>query len=120
MPTNPANSLPSGQCDQRTLQFNNLYFGAESGVLPFDAVNNNAFLHAAFFMGAASSIYHALQVNITKQLSRGLAIQTAYTWSHAIDNSSDPLVPTAGNQEFPRNSFDLNAERGNFERWAVT
>jgi hypothetical protein len=113
VPTNPANSFSSGQCDQRTLQFNNLYFGAESGVLPFDAVNNNAFLHTAFFTGAASSIYHALQVNITKRLSSGLAIQAAYTWSHAIDNSSDPLVPTAGNQEFPRNSFDLNAERGN-------
>src|SRR5713226_1087296 len=26
---------------QTVLQFNNLYFGAESGVLPFDAVNNN-------------------------------------------------------------------------------
>ena len=113
VPTNPANSFPSGQCDQRTLQFNNLYFGAESGVLPFDAVNNNAFLHTAFFTGAASSIYHALQMNITKRLSRGLAIQAAYTWSHAIDTSSDPLVPTAGNQEFPRNSFDLSAERGN-------
>ena len=113
VPTNPANSFSSGQCDQRTLQFNNLYFGAESGVLPFDAVNNNAFLHTAFFTGAASSIYHALQVNITKRLSRGLAVQAAYTWAHAIDNSSDPLVPTAGNQEFPRNSFDLNAERGN-------
>jgi hypothetical protein len=113
VPKNPANSFPSGQCDQRTLQFNNLYFGAESGVLPFDAVRNNAFLHAAFFTGAASSIYHALQVNVTKRLSRGLAIQGAYTWSHAIDNSSDPLVPTAGNQEFPRNSFNLAAERGN-------
>src|SRR5207245_2929863 len=66
VPTNPANSFPSGQCDQRTLQFDNLYFGAESGVLPFDAVNNNAFLHTAFFTGAASSIYHALQVNVTK------------------------------------------------------
>jgi len=28
-------------------------------------------------------------------------------------NSSDPLVPTQGGQPFPRNSFDLNAERGN-------
>ncbi len=98
---------------QTVLQFNNLYFGAESGVLPFDAVNNNAFLHAAFFTGAASSIYHALQVNITKRLSHGITMQAAYTWSHTVDNSSDPLVPTAGNQEFPRSSFDLAAERGN-------
>src|SRR5215469_12462850 len=43
----------------------------------------------------------------------GLTMQAAYTWSHAIDDSSDPLVPTANNQEFPRNSLDLAAERGN-------
>lgn len=115
VPTNPSNQgfrTPSGQCDQSTLQFDNLWFGAETGVLPFDAVNNNAFLSAEFFTNAASSIYHALQANITRRFAKGLAIQAAYTWAHAIDNSSDPLVPTAGNQEFPRNSFDLAAERG--------
>jgi hypothetical protein len=116
VPTNPSNSgfhTQSGQCDQTTLQFDNLWIGAESGVLPFDAVNNNAFLHAEFFTGVASSIYHALQTSITKRLSHGMAFQAAYTWSHAIDNSSDPLVPTMGNQEFPRNSLDPAAERGN-------
>jgi len=95
------------------LQFNNLYFGAELGLLPFDAVNNNAFLHAELFTNQGLSTYHALQANVTKRLSGGLAIQAAFTWSHAIDNASDPLVPTAGNQGFPRNSFDLNAERAN-------
>lgn len=97
----------------QVLQFNALYFGAEGGLLPFDAVNNNAFLHAEFFNNAASSIYDALQANITKRMSNGLAIEAAYTWSHAIDDSSDPLVPAAGNQGFPRNSLDLAAERGN-------
>jgi len=95
------------------LQFNNLWFGAETGSLPFDAVNNNAFLHAEVFNNAASSVYHALQANLTKRMSRGLTFQAAYTWAHAIDNSSDPLTPSAGNQEFPRNSLDLSAERGN-------
>jgi hypothetical protein len=116
VPTNPLNHgfrTPSGQCDQSTLQFDNLWFGAETGVLPFDAVNNDAFLSAEFFTNAASSIYHALQANISRRFAKGIAIQAAYTWAHAIDNSSDPLVPTAGNQEFPRNSFDLAAERGN-------
>jgi hypothetical protein len=116
VPTNPANSgfnTPSGQCNPMTLQFDNLWFGAETGVLPFDAVNNNAFLHAEFFTGSASSIYHALQASITKRLAHGLALQAAYTWSHAIDNSSDPLVPASGNQEFPRDSLNLGAERGN-------
>lgn len=115
-PTNPMNQgfrTPNGQCDQSTLRFDNLRFGSETGVLPFDAVNNNAFLSAEFFTNAASSVYHALQANITRRFAKGLAFQAAYTWAHAIDNSSDPLVPTAGNQEFPRNSFDLAAERGN-------
>jgi len=100
------------QCNQ-ALQFNNLWFGAETGSLPFDAVNNNAFLHAEVFNNAASSIYHAVQANVTKQMSHGLTFQAAYTWAHAIDNSSDPLTPSLGNQEFPRNSLDLPAERGN-------
>jgi hypothetical protein len=30
----------------------------------------------------------------------------------ALD-ASDPLTPAAGNNEFPRNSLDLTAERGN-------
>lgn len=106
-------SLVAAGIPPQLLQFNNLYFGAESGLLPFDPVNNNAFLHAAVFTGRASSTYHALQANVTRRLSHGFTIQGAYMWAHAIDNSSDPLVPTAGNQEFPRNSFDLAAERGN-------
>ena len=100
-------------CTQSSLQFDNLWFGAESGSLPFDAVNNNAFLHAEVFNNAASSIYHALQANVTKRMANGLRFQAAYTWAHAIDNSSDPLTPAAGNNEFPRNSLDLSAERGN-------
>jgi hypothetical protein len=82
-------------------------------LLPFDPVNNNAFFQAGAFTNAASSTYNALQANVTKRMSHGFAIQGAYTWSHAIDNASDPLVPGAGNQPFPRNSFDLQAERGN-------
>jgi hypothetical protein len=116
VPSNPANQgfrTPTGQCVQSTLQFNSLWFGAESGLLPFDAVNNNAFLHAEVFNNAASSVYHALQANLTKRMSHGLMFQAAYTWAHAIDNASDPLTPAAGNQGFPRNSLDLAAERGN-------
>jgi hypothetical protein len=116
VPGNPLNSgfrTQTGQCDQTTLQFDNLWIGAESGVLPFDAVNNNAFLHAEVFNNAASSVYHALQANLTKRMSNGLSVQAAYTWSHAIDNSSDPLTPATGNQSFPPDSRELAAERGN-------
>jgi hypothetical protein len=116
VPTNPKNTglnTLTGQCDQTTLQFNNLWIGLESGTLPFDAVLNNAFLHAEVFNNAASSTYHALQANLSKRMSQGLTFQAAYTWAHAIDNASDPLTPSTGNQGFPRNSLDLGAERGN-------
>ena len=116
VPTNPFNqgfNTPTGQCDQSTMQFNNLWFGMETGSLPFDAANNNAFLHAEVFNNTASSIYHALQANLTRRMANGLTFQAAYTWAHAIDNSSDPLTPAVGNQGFPRDSLNLAAERGN-------
>ena len=118
---NAQGSVAAIDACQATLQFDNLYFGLESGVPAFvatgtDAVNNNAFLHAELFTNAASSVYHALQATATRRLSNGLAFQAAYTWAHAIDDSPDPLVPTLGHKQqetFPRNSLDLAAERGN-------
>jgi hypothetical protein len=95
-----------------------LWIGKEIGVLPFDATNNNAFEFpfsapgAAFNKSIAKSIYHGLQVNVTKQLSHGVQMQGAYTYSHAIDDASDPLVAAAGNRNLPRNSFNLHPERG--------
>jgi hypothetical protein len=108
----------AGQCNQSTLTFTNLWLGAEFGVLPFDAVNNNAFENPFSTPGAASnksignSTYHGLQVNIQKRLTRGFQIQGAYTFSHSISDVNDPLVAAAGNRSFPRNSFDLAAEKG--------
>jgi hypothetical protein len=60
-----------------------------------------------------NSTYHGLQVNIQKRLGNGFQIQGAYTFSHAIGDVNDPLVAAAGNRSFPRNSFNLAAERGN-------
>ena len=107
---NPENLMG---CGQQTLQFSNLWLGANNGSLPFIAANNSAFLQAELYKSIASSSYHALQMNITKRFSHGFAIQGAYTYSHAIDNASDPLVPGTGNQSFPRDSLDLGPERGN-------
>jgi len=106
-----------------TLRNQLLWYGAEltnpsTGLpyLPFDATNNNAFAAAPgayLIKSIAASIYHGLQLNATQQISHGLQIQGAYTWSHSIDNSSDPLDPASGNSALPRNSFNLHAERGN-------
>jgi len=118
-----ASSPDPAACDQlvqQPLQFSTLWLGANeinpsSGqpVLPFNAANNNAFLQAELYKSIASSTYHALQFNVTKRMSHGLAFQAAYTYAHAIDNASDPLVPGAGNQSFPRDSLHLGPEHGN-------
>jgi len=111
-----ASSPDPAVCDQlvqQPLQFSNLWLGASNGSLPFSAANNSAFLQAELYKSIASSTYQALQMNITKRFSHGFAIQGAYTYSHSIDNASDPLVPGFGNQSFPRNSLNLGPERGN-------
>lgn len=101
-------------CDQSTLQFTSLWFGGSFfGNLPFDAVNNNAFFQAALNESIGNSWYHSLQMNVTKRMSHGIQIQGAYTYSHAIDDAPDPLVATATDRTFPRNSFALYNERGN-------
>jgi hypothetical protein len=99
-------------CTVPDLQFDNLDFGAERGLLPFNAVINNALVGGAINTSDAKSSYHALQANITRRFSRGLQIQGAYTWSHAIDDAGDPIDPAFRNRSFPRNPFNFHPERG--------
>jgi len=122
VPNNPLNTgfaTDTGQCDTTTLQFANLWAGQDFfGTLPFNAVNNNAFYSgggpgAYLYKSIGNSIYNGMQVNLQKQFSQGLQFQAAYTFSHAIDDINDPLQPAQGNANLPRNSFDLQAERGN-------
>jgi hypothetical protein len=54
------------------------------------------------------SIYHSLQLSLEKRLSRGLSFLASYTWSHSIDNASQPT----GNDGV-QDSLNLRAERGN-------
>ncbi len=110
VPSNPANTFG---CSESTLQRGTLFFGAEEGLLPFDAVNNNAFEDAFNDQSTGHSWYDGLQLQVTERNFHGLRIQGSYTYSHALDDSSDPLVTTAGNGNFPVNSFDLRREKGN-------
>ncbi len=77
--------------------------------------------HTALFRGAAllrsvgNSTYHSMQLKVTHRFTHGFQVQGAYTWSHAIDDSNDPLTPgnLGGNPGFPRDSLHLSFDRGN-------
>jgi outer membrane receptor protein involved in Fe transport len=100
-------------CTPDTVAKTNLYFGYEFGALPYNAVLNNAMFQPFYQVSVGNGIYNGLQTKFTHRMSHGLQLQAAYTWAHAIDNAPDPLAPAAGNRTFPRNSLNLNEERGN-------
>jgi hypothetical protein len=104
-----AGGNPKIACES-DLQFANLYFG---GALNPPSANNNAFFHTFTDETTGYSYYNGLQTQATLRPTHGLQLSMAYTWSHAIDNSSDPLVTTLGNGNYPVDSFNVERERGN-------
>jgi outer membrane receptor protein involved in Fe transport len=104
-------------CDQTTVSGASLYLGATPSQqiddLPFNAVNNNAMYQPDYQINEFNSIYHGMQSKITHRMSHGLQLQASYTWSHALDNSVDPLTPAIGARTFPRNSRNLAQSYGN-------
>jgi outer membrane receptor protein involved in Fe transport len=54
-----------------------------------------------------TSSYNALSVNLKKQLAQRYEFLVSYTWSHAIDDSTD-VVSTS---DSPQSNFNPNAER---------
>jgi hypothetical protein len=56
-----------------------------------------------------TSDYNALSVNLKKRFTSKYEFLFSYTWSHAIDDSTDVV----SNSDAPQNNFDPNAERSN-------
>jgi hypothetical protein len=59
----------------------------------------------------ANSNYRSLQVRLQQRLSNGLAMLASYAWSRSIDDASN-FFPSAGDPNYPQNSYDFKAERG--------
>jgi hypothetical protein len=56
------------------------------------------------------SKYHALALKVEKRYSRGLTFDANWTWSHSIDDASDPGA-TTNEANLPQNVRDLRAEK---------
>ena len=100
-------------CTRNTVQSTNLYYGGDFGSLPYNAVDHNALLQPSYQVSVGNANYNSLQAKFTHRMSHGVQVQASYTWSHALDDSSDPLAPAQGNRTFPRNSRNLAQEYGN-------
>ncbi|MFY9561086.1 MAG: TonB-dependent receptor [Terriglobales bacterium] len=57
---------------------------------------------------SGSSVYHALTVNLRKRFGQHYEFLGSYTWSHAIDDSTDLQSPLE-----PQDNYNPNAERSN-------
>ena len=56
--------------------------------------------------------YHSLQTKIERRFQSGFSLLSSYTWSHAIDNSTDDENVGNGNGPlFPQDPFNTNAEK---------
>ena len=54
--------------------------------------------------------YNALAVDIKRRFSRGLTFDANWTWSHSIDDASDPGA-TLNEANLPQNVYDRSAEK---------
>ncbi len=61
----------------------------------------------------ASSNYNGLQVSVRRRAAQGLTLLASYTFARAFDLSSSSNVSNdTPSQEFPQNSYNLNADYG--------
>ena len=77
-------------CDPTTL----------SGCVPFSDMPAN--------FSNGSSIYHGMTVNLRKRFGQRYEFLGSYTWSHAIDDSTDLQSPLS-----PQDNYNPSAERSN-------
>jgi hypothetical protein len=79
--------------------------------LPFPIRPVPQFDDISILESRANSSYHSLQLRFQQRLDFGLSVLSSYTWSKSIDDASG-FFNSAGDPNFPQDSFNLSAERG--------
>jgi hypothetical protein len=108
---------------QATLDALPLTLGGNGNGGILDEFNNGAFFVPAFvnagftnititqFTPVGNSIYHGLALQATRRLGNGLSFNAAYTWSHAIDDSTADFHSTNLVPRRPQDFQNLSADR---------
>lgn len=86
------------------ININRQFFDAPNGSRLFPNISN---INMNATIG--DSYYNSLQTQLRRRLTKGLQFSASYTWSHAIDDSNDPLDAGTNVADF----FDLPAQRAN-------
>jgi hypothetical protein len=111
---NPNNSANNNACMSPTIANCLITLYDNGGFL------KPAFLNAGFDGGFitsyqpwGSSIYHSWQNSLQRRFSNGLQFGAAYTWSHAIDDSTADVFSTYLTPRRPEDSTNLALDRSN-------
>jgi hypothetical protein len=62
------------------------------------------------FMPYGHSVYHGLQTQLTRNFTNGFQMQAAWTWSHALDNSTADVFSTLLTPRRPQDFQNVNAD----------
>ena len=65
------------------------------------------------FVPRGWSSYNGLQAGLTRRFSNGLTFQSAYTWSHTIDNSTADFHTSDITPRRPQDFFNFAPEKSN-------
>ncbi len=116
----PATALPTylQAPDQATLDalpnsLNNLLALQNANIVPANFVNAGFVNPITAFVPRGQSSYNGLQAGLSRRFSNGLTFQSAYTWSHTIDNSTADFHTTDITPRRPQDFFDFGPEKAN-------
>jgi hypothetical protein len=86
-------------------------------VAQFNALATRRYAAQGFTGGAITDIgpfgassYHGVAINYEHRVGNGVLVQTNYTYSKAMDNSTNDLNTSAVNPRRPQNAYDLGNE----------
>jgi hypothetical protein len=113
------NSVPAQICETTTCASGGT--GKTDGVVPMGMqyipvakTLPNPYLGAGFFWySEGNSSYNALQIDLTKRLTKGLQVRGNFTWSKNLDINSAPTGAQSSNEaQMVMNPYDLTRDWG--------